>query len=428
MKAKIGASRPTRSCKKIEYVAEVTVSHKFSTGRRIIMSIALLYERSEPDEMGIKLTAQEMGIELVFIPFRKIAFTIQDKTYTAKTIGKNYEKTIKDVNAVLNRAQSKNRRLQAGYLMEMMGKKTINSSTVEFICYSKLRTLLHFWAAGIPIPKTVYVPCDATDTSKSGREIRNEKDIAELLQKEIEIGQGIVIKPDAGTHGKGTLLSKSRAQLIASIQETKPSIINPVGITAQEFVEKWFYDLRIITYKEKGKAPFCHPVALARGSFKDFRTNTYLGNTVFDGKLPLKVRELAVECGKALGKGSEAWLFALDAMVKVGKNRIIDDRELRLELEKAEAEFEKVQKIKQDETRLRDFQVWNNRLEAAFNTYMNTEPYEKIKSIIDESIEKNKGKLVFHEANSCPEFWEHTRLVAGINLAVPLLKGAQSLI
>jgi hypothetical protein len=36
--------------------------------------------------------------------------------------------------------------------------------------------------------------------------------------------------------------------------------------------------------------------------------------------------------------------------------------------------------------------------------------------------------VVFHEANSCPEFWEHTRLIAGINVAVPLLKGAQSLI
>ena len=40
------------------------------------MSIALLYERSEPDEMGIKLTAKKLGVELAFIPFRKIAFSI----------------------------------------------------------------------------------------------------------------------------------------------------------------------------------------------------------------------------------------------------------------------------------------------------------------------------------------------------------------
>jgi glutathione synthase/RimK-type ligase-like ATP-grasp enzyme len=394
----------------------------------ITMSIALLYERSETDETGIKLTAQDMGIDLTFIPFRKIALTISKNGFTAKTKGKDYTRTIKDIAVVLNRAQSKNRRLQAGYLMEMLGKKSINSSQIEFICYSKLRTLLHFWAEGIPIPKTVYVPCDAIDTLKSGREIHNEKDIADLLQDEIALDQGIVVKPDAGTHGKGTVLSKNREELVVSIQETKPSIINPVGVTAQELVEKWFYDLRIIAYKEKGKPPVCHPVALARGGIKDFRTNTYLGNTVFDAELPVQVRELAVKCGKALGKDAEAWIFALDAMIDIGENKIVDDMELNSELEKAAAAFEKVRKVKQAEKRLRDFPSWNRELEAAFQTYMSTKPYKKVKSIIEESIEKNVQGIVFHEANSCPEFWEHTRLIAGINVAVPLLKGAQSLI
>jgi glutathione synthase/RimK-type ligase-like ATP-grasp enzyme len=392
------------------------------------MSIALLYERSETDETGIKLTAQEMGIDLTFIPFRKIALAIGETGFTAKTRGKDYTPTFKDTAVVLNRAQSKNRRLQAGYLMEMLGKKTINSSQIEFICYSKLRTLLHFWKEGIPIPKTVYVPCDATDTLKSGREIHNEKDIADLLEDEIALEQGIVVKPDAGTHGKGAVLSRNHEDLVTSIQETKPSIINPVGITAQELVEKWFYDLRIIAYKEKGKPAVCHPVALARGGIKDFRTNTYLGNTVFDAKLPLQVRELAVKCGEALGKDSEAWLFALDAMVNIGENKTVDDAELKSELEKAEAAFEQPRKVKADETRLRDFPSWNRKLEAAFHTYMSSEPYQNVKSIIEESIEKNVQGLVFHEANSCPEFWEHTRLIAGINVAVPLLKGAQSLI
>jgi len=392
------------------------------------MSIALLYERSETDEIGIKLTAEELGINLIYIPFRKIALSIHKNQFTAKTKGKDYSNTIKDTAVVLNRAQSKNRRLQASYLMEMLGKKTINASSIEFICYSKLRTLLHFWAEGIPIPKTVYVPCDSYDTTKDGKEIRNEKDIADLLQDEIAINEGIVIKPDAGTHGKGTMLSKNREELVANIQETKPSIINPVGVVAQELVQKWFYDLRIIIYKEKGKAPVCHPVALARGGLKDFRTNTYLGNLVFDAKLPLHVKELAVKCGRALGKEQKAWMLALDAMVNVGENKIVDDADLKLELEKATVAFENVKKVKADESRLRDFPSWNSKLEAAFQNYMNTESYKKVKSIIEKSIEKNKQHTVFHEANSCPEFWEHTRLIAGINVAVPLLKGAQSLI
>jgi len=392
------------------------------------MSIALLYERSETDETGLKLTAQEMNIDLTFIPFRKIALTISKKGFTAKTRGKDYTQTFKDIAVVLNRAQSKNRRLQAGYLLEMLGKKTINSSQIEFICYSKLRTLLHFWAEGISIPKTVYVPCDTTDTLRSGREIHNEKDIADLLQDEISLENGVVVKPDAGTHGKGAMLSRNREDLLASIMETKPSIINPVGITAQELVEKWFYDLRIIVYKEKGKAPVCHPIALARGGIKDFRTNTYLGNTVFDAKLPFEVRELAIKCGQALGKGTEAWLFALDAMVNIRENKTIDDAKLKSILKKVEVAFEQPQKVKADETRLRDFPSWNHKLEAAFLTYMNSEPYQNIKSMIEESIKKNVQGIVFHEANSCPEFWEHTRLVAGINVAVPLLKAAQSLI
>jgi glutathione synthase/RimK-type ligase-like ATP-grasp enzyme len=392
------------------------------------ISIALLYERSETDETGIKLTAQDMGIDLTFIPFRKIVLTISKNGFTAKTKGNNYTDKIKDVAVVLNRAQSKNRRLQAGYLMEMLGKKTINSSQIEFTCYSKLRTLLHFWKEGIPIPKTVYVPCDATDTLKDGREIHNEKDIVDLLQKEIDLDQGIIVKPDAGTHGKGMMLSKNRDQLVASIQDTKPSIINPVGVTAQEAVEKWFYDLRIIAYKEKGTPVVCHPVALARGGFKDFRTNTYLGNMVFDANIPVSIKDLTVKCGKALGKGSEAWVFAFDAMIDVGENKTVSDTELQSHLKKAAAEFEKVRQVKQDENRSRNFPSWNTKLEAAFQTYMSTKPYIKIKSIIETSIEKNKDKVVFHEANSCPEFWEHTRLIAGINVAVPLLKGAQSLV
>ena len=144
------------------------------------MSIALLYERSETDEIGIKLTAEELGINLIYIPFRKIALSIHKNQFTAKTKGKDYSNTIKDTAVVLNRAQSKNRRLQASYIMETLGKKTINTSQIEFICYSKLRTLLHFWAEGIPIPKTVYVPCDSYDTTKDGKEIHNEKDIAEV--------------------------------------------------------------------------------------------------------------------------------------------------------------------------------------------------------------------------------------------------------
>ena len=73
---------------------------------------------------------------------------------------------------------------------------------------------------------------------KNGKEIHNEKDIAELFQQEIPLPEGIVIKADAGTHGKMIMLAKTSEELIANIQETKPSIINPVGVVAQELIDK----------------------------------------------------------------------------------------------------------------------------------------------------------------------------------------------
>jgi glutathione synthase/RimK-type ligase-like ATP-grasp enzyme len=392
------------------------------------MSIALLYERSENDEIGIKLTAEALGVNLTYIPFRKIALSIHKNGYSVKTKGKDYTSIVKDIAIVLNRAQSKNRRLYAAHTLELFNKKVINPSQIEFTCYSKLRTLLHFWKEGIPIPKTVYVPCDPYDTTKSGTRISNEEDIAALLENEIASNEGIVIKPDAGTHGNKIVLSKNREQLITNIQQTKPSITNPVGIIAQELIKKWFYDLRIIVFKEKGKAPVCHPVALARAGFKDFRTNTYLGNLVFDAKLPLHIRQLAVKCGKALGKKHEAWVFALDAMINVGENKTADEAQLKAELDKAAVAFKEVQKVKADENRLRDFPNWNTKLEAAFQNFMSTEPYAKTKHVIEENVEKNQQNIVFHEANSCPEFWEQTRLIAGINVAIPLIKSAQSMI
>ncbi|MGE5556771.1 MAG: ATP-grasp domain-containing protein [Methanocella sp.] len=392
------------------------------------MSIALLYERSENDENGIKLTAQQLGIELAFIPFRKIALSIGKDGFTAKTKGKDYTQTFNDTKVVLNRAQSKNRRLQASYILEGLGKKAINSSQIEFVCYSKLRTLLNLHKAGIPIPKTVFVPCDATDVMKNGREIHNEKDIADLFEQELTLKDGIVIKADAGTHGKMIMLSKNRAVLEANIKETKPNIINPIGVVAQQLIEKWFYDLRIIVHKEAGKEPVCHPTAMVRAGYKDFRTNTFLGNLVFHSKLPQRIQELAVKCGKTLGEGSNAYIFALDAMVDVADNKNADEAFLKEQLDKAAQSWSGVQKVKADEIRLTDFPAWNQKLEAAFQTYKETSAYQNITHIIEESVEENKSALVFHESNSCPEFWENTRLATGLNVAVPLLKSAQSLI
>ena len=391
------------------------------------MSIGILYERSETDEMGIHLTAKELGIDLAYIPFRKVSVRLDRDGYSIRSKGKTYSNVIEEVHVILNRAQSKNRRLFATNLFDALGKYVINPPRVEFICYSKLRTILHFWKEGIKTPRTVYVPCDSHEPTLDGSVIHNEEEIADLIEQELGNGD-IVIKPDAGTHGKEVKLAKAREDLLKILGETEPSIINPVGILAQKLVQKWFYDLRIIVAKEDGKAPHCYPTALARAGFKDFRTNTFLGNMVFGVNLPPYIKDIAVKCGKTIGGDSRAWLIAFDAMIEVGENKNADDETLKAEFEKLESPFNAVKKIKREGTKKRAFLNWNKRIEEAFQNYKNQEAYGNIKETIEESVERNKRNILFHEANACPEFWEQTRLVAGINLAVPLFRCAQSII
>jgi hypothetical protein len=90
--------------------------------------------------------------------------------------------------------------------------------------------------------------------------------------------------------------------------------------------------------------------------------------------------------------------------------------------------FEAVKKVKTDRTKKKDFSTWNAKLERAFQEYITLEEYENVKKIIEESMERGKKSIMFHEVNSCPEFWEQTRMIAEINLAVPLLRCAQSVI
>jgi len=391
------------------------------------MSIGILYDRSETDELGIRLTAEELGINLVYIPFRKVAINLDEDGYSIKSKGKNYSKIIEDVSVVLNRAQSKNRRFVAVNVLEALGKNVMNPSLVEYICFSKLRTLLHFWKGGIRTPRTVYVPCDSHEPMAGGGEIRNEETIADLIQRELGNGS-IVIKPDAGTHGKNVRLAKERTDLLTILGDTEPSIINPIGVLAQKLVQKWFYDLRIIVTKESGNVPYCHPTALARAGFKDFRTNTFLGNMVFGVKLPIQIRSTAVKCGETIGKDSKAWLLAFDAMINAGEDKISDDDYIKAEFKKLQPFFDEVKNVKGNEAKKRNFSSWNKKLEEAFQIYKSQEAYENVRKIIEENTERNRHNILFHEANACPEFWEQTRLAAGINLAVPLLKCAQSII
>lgn len=391
------------------------------------MSIAILYEYPETDEEGIKITAQDMGIDLKYIPFRKVSVVLGRGQFEFKSGRTDYRPLIEDVAVVLNRTQSKNLRLYSASVLESFGKYVLNPLNVEFTCFSKFRTILKFWKNGVSVPKTVYVPCDSHDIAVKGVELHNEETIADLMQRELGSGN-IVVKPDAGTHGKEVRLARDRESLVRMLAETEPSIINPIGFVAQEFVDKWFYDLRIVVAKERGNPPYCYPKALARAGLKDFRTNTFLGNMVFGVKLPDQIQVAALKAASAVANRAEAWVLALDAMINTGKNRFVKDEQIKLEFDALVPSFEKVKQIKQDsEGKRKDFRSWSKALEAAYGAYMNEESYQSLLGTIDQSVDHGKDQILFHEANSCPEFWEQTRIVAGINIALPLLRCAKSM-
>ncbi len=130
--------------------------------------IAILYDRSESDELGIRLTAERMGIELGYLPFYKVAFGFGKDGYEFRSSGKDYTETLKKTRVVLNRGQSKNRRVFAANIMDSLGKQVVNPLEVEIACQSKIRSLLTFMAHGVSIPKTVYVPCNVREEKGLG--------------------------------------------------------------------------------------------------------------------------------------------------------------------------------------------------------------------------------------------------------------------
>jgi glutathione synthase/RimK-type ligase-like ATP-grasp enzyme len=387
--------------------------------------IAIVYDRSETDEMGIKSTAEEKGIDLSYIPFHKISFGLSNNGFTYESLGHNYNASLKKSKIILNRTQSKSRRILASAIFENMGKKVINPQSVEIICQSKIRTLLTLSKYGINFPKTVYIPCNVHESKPSGGFLDYSKIVTSLLMKQFSDGK-IVLKPDAGTHGRGIKLTKNMNELNEILLGTSPSIINPSGIVAQEFIPKWFYDLRIVVEKKKNKRSYCHPTAMARGGFKDFRTNTYLGNMVFRVNLPNKVRKEAERCGEAIAEKAEVWVLALDAMPYIEETEIFNENGLITSFDKLETVFNKVQKIKKDPLKKRNFSIYTKNIENAYAEYMSKEPYLNIQKVIQDTLESKKESVLFHEGNACPEFWEQTRIVGGINIADSLLNCAIS--
>ena len=389
--------------------------------------IAMLYDRSETDELGIQLTAEQMGVELGFLPFHKVALGFDSGGFSYRSLGKDYPEALRDVRVVLNRAQSKSRRMFAASILGALGKDVLNPFPVELNCQSKIRALLAFASRDVLIPKTVYVPCNTVERVGGGGVHDNSEAVSRLIAEQMGSDR-VVVKPDAGTHGMGVGLSESLEDLQGLLGGVVPSVTNPVGVVAQELIPKWFYDLRIIVRKERGRPPSCHRNALARGGFKEFRTNTFLGNMVFRARLPAEVMRQAEVCAEALGEGGEAWVIALDAMPWIGDDLREGEEEVRSSITALDEPFGEVTRVKRLPSKKRDFAGYTRAITEAYEGYMATEAYALVESVVNETLERTRGSVYFHEGNACPEFWEQTRVVAGVNPAEDMLRCAQGLL
>jgi len=389
--------------------------------------ISILYDQSESDELGIRLTAQEMGVELGYIPFYKTAFTFDSFDYRLKTTGKDYTPELKNTKVVLNRCQSKNRRIFSTTILESIGKYALNPLSIEEYCQSKLKTLLGFSRNGIKIPRTTYASLNVRERMNMDEYQDNTNSISDLLEDGLGSDK-IVIKPDAGSHGNGVSLSRDRDELRGILAVTEQGITNPSGILGQELIQKWFYDLRIIVIKEKDKPPMCHSNALARGGFKEFRTNTFLGNMVVRARLPESVMRKAETCAEILAEGADSYVVALDAMPSISADMMIDEEEIRQSFLALEAPFGDVSRVKKMENKKRRFGEYTDAINRAYESYMDTDAYRHVERIVNTTLAETAENVVFHEGNACPEFWEQTRVVAGLNLAVDFLECAESLL
>jgi glutathione synthase/RimK-type ligase-like ATP-grasp enzyme len=386
-----------------------------------------MYDRSETDELGIRITAEDMGVELGYLPFYKVSVGFDNGGHSFRSLGRDLTGALGETRVVLNRTQSKGRRIYGATIMEALGKYVLNPLHVESTCQSKIRTLLILMKNGIRIPRTVYIPANVREAYGDGRTLDNTEAVARLIEQQLG-DERVVVKPDAGTHGRGVGLSADHGELVELIGEIEPSVTNPSGVVAQEFIPKWFYDLRILVEKERGKAAHCPPTALVRGGFTEFRTNTFLGNMVFRVELPEVVRRESEKCAVALTGGKEAYVIALDAMPYIGDTKFADEDELRSHFMGLNEAFRKVRSVKADPEKKTKFRAYSEKIEEAYGDYMATDAYAHIQAVVQESLDKTRDKVLFHEGNSCPEFWEQTRIVGGINVAESILRSAVSML
>lgn len=234
---------------------------------KVSLRIGVAYDLLRWEEKAIIEAIKRLGHEpvLIYVPASKLWVT---------------ERSIKDVDFVLERCVSFYRALASSMVIQEHGIPVINPYEVIRDCGDKLLTTLRLSKSGLPIPKTAI----AFDRSA----------VIELAK---ELGYPLVIKPVHGSWGRmiARALDEQSLHDIMDFRENMPSPQFQVHYV-QEFVRKPGRDIR--AYYVWGDVP----VAIYRVS-QNWKTNTALGARAEPAELSDEAKELVRRAGEVMGGG-----------------------------------------------------------------------------------------------------------------------------
>ncbi|MEM1553845.1 MAG: hypothetical protein QXS51_00920 [Thermoproteota archaeon] len=368
------------------------------------MKPALFYDNMTCDEMGIILTAEEMGIRLEKIDF---------STYI-NVLGEG-----NDYSPVINRCQSKSRRERTSFLIEEQGGYVINPFNVEVLCNNKIFTINKFVKSGVKTAKTAYVPFSV---EKEGDKLIYRLENIEKVIRDVEnlFQYPFVIKPERGSRGRNVMMITSRNHFETVLKKWVRSLDSPAGFIVQEPVNKAF-DLRIVVVSyDFNEYSYLASLARVPSSKEAFATNTALGAIPVGVDLPQKAVDEAIRASMAVSQGVS--ILGVDAIPEVDNDlseKIVEYAEkvapIHNEVKKLKEVFSNSVKLS-----LEKFVKARERMDNEFKRMINTSEYGKLKETLENILESST--LYFIEVNSRPDFYINTRNCTGVDVSEAYVK------
>ena len=234
------------------------------------MRIAIVYDHPRVEEKRLAEEARRLGHEPIFFNVERLLFRLD-----------RVEKTLGDVDVVIQRSVSYFKALESTRILEAEGYTVVNSSLVQLNCGDKLLTTILLARHGVPVPRA-YAAFSRESALEAGE----------------HLGYPVVVKPVIGSWGRLVAKADTRDSLEAIIEHREQ--LGPAYYRVhylQEYVEKPLRDIRVFVIGDDV------PVAIYRVNRGHWKTNTALGAEAKPAPVTRELRELALKAAEAVGGG-----------------------------------------------------------------------------------------------------------------------------